>query len=142
MTAKEYLKQVGRMNKEIENKAEEIQKLKDMATRITSSTDKERVQSNSSQDKLGDAVAKIIDLENELQEIVTRNLDKRKYITKQIEELDNDIYYDVLYKEVTGKPKDRPFRPYDREIYDTIPEELLYKRHEDIYKKDTMSNKS
>ena len=98
MTAKEYLKQVGRMNKEIENKAEEIQKLKDMATRITSSTDKERVQSNSSQDKLGDAVAEIIDLENELQEIVTRNLDKRKYITKQIDELDNDIYYDVLYK--------------------------------------------
>ena len=98
MNAKDYLKQVGRMNKEIENKAEEIQKLKDMATRITSSTDKERVQSNSSQDKLGDAVAEIIDLENELQEIVTRNLDKRKFITKQIEELDNDIYYDVLYK--------------------------------------------
>ena len=104
MTAKDYLKQVGRMNKEIENKAEEIQKLKDMATRITSSTDKERVQSNSSQDKLGDAVAEIIDLENELQEIVTRNLEKRRLITRQIEELNDDMFYDILYKRyILGK---------------------------------------
>lgn len=49
-------------------------------------------------------------------------------------ELNTCIYYDILYKEVTGKPKDRPFRPYNREIYDTIPEELLYERKEDIHK--------
>lgn len=49
--------------------------------------------------------------------------------------LDTNIYYDILYKEVTGRPKSCAFRPYNRENYDTIPEELLYKRKEDIYKK-------
>lgn len=98
MGTKEYLKQVERLNKDIENKSEEIQKLKDLATRITSNTENERVQENGSQDKIGDSVAGILDLERELKKMVDDSIEKRRVITKQIEELDDVIYYDVLYK--------------------------------------------
>ena len=50
-------------------------------------------------------------------------------------ELTTNIYYDVCYKEVTGKPATAAIRPIGRMSYDTIPEEELYKRKEDIYVK-------
>lgn len=50
-------------------------------------------------------------------------------------ELTTSIYYDVCYKEITGKPATAAIRSIGRMPYDTIPEEELYKRKEDIYVK-------
>ncbi len=57
MTTKEYLSQVERLNKAINNKLAEIHQLKTIACSISSLTSNEKVQSSRQADKLGDSVA-------------------------------------------------------------------------------------
>lgn len=104
MTTKDYLRTVSRMNRAIENKSEEIKHLHDLAIRITSGTSGDKVQENGSHDRLGDTVACIYDLENELHAIVEDAIRQRKVIAGQIEEIDEDTYCNILYKRyVLGK---------------------------------------
>lgn len=104
MTTKEYLQTIGYMNRKIESKAEEIRHLHDLATKITSGTEGDRVQENGSQDRLGDTVACIIDLEKEIQEMVQDAIKQRRIIANQIDEVDDEIHCNVLYKRyVLGK---------------------------------------
>ena len=65
MTTKQYLNQIHRIDQIINNKLSEIYQLKNLACSISVSSDSDRVQTSSNQDPLGNAVAKIVDLENE-----------------------------------------------------------------------------
>lgn len=101
MTTKDYLKQIGRLNRMIENKLAEINQLKTIAynsSATNSST--ERVQTSADQDKIGNIVSEIVDTEKELQTMIT----KRCTIVSQIESVDNTYYYDILAKHyILGK---------------------------------------
>lgn len=96
MDTKQYLSQIERLDKMIQNKLSEIYQLKTMACSVTVSNDSERVQTSSDKDRLGSTVAKIVDLEKETDRLVDRFIDKRSHIISQVDGLDNIDYYHVL----------------------------------------------
>lgn len=102
MTTKEYLNQIKRFDVLIENKASEIEQLRSMATSITVATDSERVQTSGDKDRVGRAVAKILDKEAELDELIDKYYDQKELILNQLETLDTNYYQLLFYKYVNG----------------------------------------
>jgi hypothetical protein len=96
MTTKQYLGQISRLDKMIQNKLAEIYQLKSMACSVSVSSDCDRVQSSHEMDRLGSTVAKIVDLEQETDKLVDDFLAKRKHIVGQIDEIKNSDYYQIL----------------------------------------------
>ena len=103
MDTKQYLQQIERLDKMIQNKLSEIYQLKTMACSVTISNDSERVQTSSDKDRLGSTVAKIVDLEKETDRLVDSFIDKRNHIIGQIDGLDNVDYYNVLSMRYVGR---------------------------------------
>lgn len=101
MTTKQYLGQIERLNKMIENKMVEVAQIRAMACNISVPIDKDRVQSSSNPDKMGERVAKLVDLERETDDLVNSFVQKRKHIIEQIDSLERKEHYLVLtYKYV------------------------------------------
>lgn len=103
MTTEEYLKQIDRLDRMIQNKLSEIYQLKTMVCSVTVSKDGDKVKTSPDQDRLGSAVAKIVDLERETDRLVDKFIEKRQRIIEQIEGLENLDYYDVLTMKYVGK---------------------------------------
>lgn len=101
MTTKEYLSQIGRLNRMIENKTAEIYQLRTIAYNATIQTnDSDRVQTSGDKDRLGNIVSEIVDTENEVSEMIKR----RSKIVGQIESITDTDYYDILAKRyILGK---------------------------------------
>ena len=72
MTTKQYLNQIHRIDKMINNKLSEIYQLKNLACSISISDNSERVQTSSDKDALGNAVSKIVDLEREVNDCIDK----------------------------------------------------------------------
>lgn len=96
MVTKQYLSQIERLDKMIQNKLSEIYQLKTMACSVTVSNDSERVQTSYDKDRLGSTVSKIVDLEKEIDALVDNFVAKRKHIISQIDNIENTDYYHVL----------------------------------------------
>lgn len=96
MKTQDYLKQIERLDRMIQNKLSEICQLKHMATSITMSPKEVNVQVSSDKDRMGSAVAKLVDLEKETDELVDYYIDKRKHIIKQIDSIEDANMYHVL----------------------------------------------
>lgn len=97
MTAKEYLQQIRKADRTIENKLSEISSLRVLAESVTSSWKEDVVQSSGSGDKLGDTVNRIIDLERELNADIDRLIDLKREVMKVIDQIE-EPYCDILYK--------------------------------------------
>ena len=97
MTTKQYLRQIERYHRMINNKLSEIYQLKSLATGISVATDGDRVQSSGSKDRMAGMVAKIVDLENETDALVKKFTEKRQAIITQIDCMEDTNYYDVLF---------------------------------------------
>ena len=95
--AQEYLEQIFKLNVMIENKMVEVKQWRDIALGITSHSEGERVQSSGSQQKMADAINRVIDLQAEINNMIDRLIDLRQEIIKTIELL-NATEYDVLHK--------------------------------------------
>lgn len=89
--AREYLKQVRRLSRIINNKRSEKSQWESLATGTTVSGG-ERVRASSSQSRMADAVMRSVDLEKEIQELIA----KRHEIIKTIEQLPENLY-NVIY---------------------------------------------
>ncbi len=96
MTTKSYLEQIERLDRMIQNKLSEIEQLKHIATLITIAPKEVNVQISSDKDRMGSAVAKLIDLENETDRLVDEYIDKRKRIIEQIDSIKDTNMYHVL----------------------------------------------
>lgn len=103
MTTKEYLWQVDRLNRMIDNKLSEIYQMKTLACSISVISNAEKVKSSVSHDKMGDTIAKIVDMENEADEMIDKMFDLKKTIINQIESIENTKHYDVLFCRYIGK---------------------------------------
>ena len=102
---KRYLSQVYALNCRIENKKSERDQLRELAMSVSSFSNTERVQTSGSQDKMGDTVAKIVDLETEITATIVEYLGKKEEVIKTIESVENINMYNLLYKRyVEGKP--------------------------------------
>lgn len=97
MTTKQYLNQIHRIDRVINNKLSEIYQLKNLACSISVSSDSDRVQTSPDQDPLGSAVAKIVDLENEVNDCIDEFSEKRRKIITQIDSIEDQMQYQVLF---------------------------------------------
>lgn len=96
--AKCYLRQVERLDVQIQNKLIERQQWRDIALGITASVGGERVQASSSQQKMADAVEKCVDMETEINALVDSLIETKKDVIATIEQLENPTEYDILHK--------------------------------------------
>lgn len=109
--AKDFLKQLEKLDNMIENKMLERQQWKAIAMGMTSSgqsvlvkvKDKyelqmmDKVQAPGNQQKMADAVIKYIEIEEEINEYIDKLIDTKKEVLSVIEQL-NAKEYDVLHK--------------------------------------------
>lgn len=98
METKEFLSQPKRLDLQIKNKLIEKQQWRDLALGITANMEGERVQASTSQQKMADAIAKCIDMEAEIDNLIDRLIDKKKEVIEVIEQVDSPIEYDVLHR--------------------------------------------
>ncbi|MCD7724302.1 MAG: hypothetical protein LUI12_01895 [Clostridiales bacterium] len=103
MNTKTYLSQIERLDRMIQNKLSEIYQLKTMACSVTVANDGERVKTSSDKDRLGNTVAKIVDLEKETDILVDELIAKKKYITSQIEGIEDVTYYHILFNKYVAR---------------------------------------
>lgn len=96
MQTQDYLRQIERLDRMIQNKLCEINQLKCMATSITVAPKEVNVQASSDKDRLGNTVSKLVDLERETDELVDKYIVKRKKIIGQIDDIKDTNMYHVL----------------------------------------------
>ena len=97
MTTKQYLGQVQRLNRMIANKLSEIYQLKSLACNISVVNEGVHVQTSSNNDKIGNMVVRIIDLENETENHIQNFIKIRQKIISQIDNISDDRYYNILF---------------------------------------------
>ena len=97
MDAKDFLRQLKKLDYMIENKKAEKQQWKAISMGTTAQMGGERVQSSSSQQKMENAVVRYTDIEREINECIDRLYDTKKDVINVIEQL-NTEEYDILHK--------------------------------------------
>lgn len=96
--AQKYLMQVKLYDTHIDNKVQELDRLKGMATKVTTSLSLVPGHGSGGQDKLGDAVAKIIDLQKEVNQAIDVYVDKKREVSSLIEKIRDPDQLAVLHK--------------------------------------------
>ena len=97
MKAKDYLLQISKIDRLIENKIAELEHWQAIATGTTTFSDGDRVQSSGNKYKMEDAIIKCIEISNEINVEIDRLVDTRKEVISTIEQL-KPSEYDVLHK--------------------------------------------
>ena len=100
MKAKDFMLQIKKLDKMIENKLAEREQWLSMATSTTAAAAPEtgvRVQTSGSKQQMENAIARFIDLEKEIDECIDRLIDEKRLIIKTIEQL-SEAEYDVLHQ--------------------------------------------
>lgn len=96
--AKVYLKRIRLYDSHINNKMEELERLKAMVTKITQTLREDAGGGSRSQDKIGDAVSRMVDLQVELNAEIDRYIDSKAEICNALNKIQKQRYFDVLYK--------------------------------------------
>lgn len=97
MNAKEFLRQVKKLDRLIENKMIEVQQWKEIAENTTATLSGERVQSTHNPHRIADAIGRYIDLEAEIKRDIDALIATKKDVIEVIEQLNADEY-DVTHK--------------------------------------------
>jgi DNA-directed RNA polymerase specialized sigma subunit len=96
MNAKEYLSQAIWLDQMIDSKLEQLETLKSLAMKVTSSFTKEKIcGGNIEKSKMESTMVKVIDLENEINADIDRLVDLKKDIQDTINTMD-DINQQLL----------------------------------------------
>ena len=115
MTTKEYLGQISRLNRMINNKLTEIAQLKDMAASISAPQSSERVQTTPNFDKIGTRYAKIDEMERKIDGMVDELVDKKEKIIQQIDSMEDENTYNILFA-----------RYIEKKTFEVIATEMKY----------------
>lgn len=97
MTTKEYLNQISRLNRMINNKLAEISRLRELSCSISAVSTEERVRSTPNVDRIGNTYAKIDEMEKNLDKIIDDFTEKKQKIISQIDSMENENVYNVLF---------------------------------------------
>ena len=98
MQAKEFLKKIIQIDMMINCKVEQIATLRASLTSTTCATDNERVQTSLKGDKLTDTIAKIIELEELINDDIDELTEYKLQAREMIEKLDSNAEKIILYK--------------------------------------------
>lgn len=115
MTTKEYLGQISRLNRMINNKLTEIAQLKDMAVSISAPQNGDRVQTTPNFDKIGTKYAKIDEMERKIDCMVDELVDKKEKIIQQIDSMEDENTYNILFA-----------RYIEKKTFEVIATEMKY----------------
>lgn len=115
MTTKDYLNQINRLNRIINNKLTEIAQLRELSCSISAVKNEERVLSSSDPDKIGTTYAKIDEMERNLDKMIDEYTDKKNAIIGQIDSIEDEDYYNVLFS-----------RYIEKKTFETISVEMNY----------------
>lgn len=97
MDAKEFLRQVEKLDVRIANKLIEQKQWRDIALGITANMDGERVQASGAKSKMDDAIERCVDMEDEIDRLVDILIGTKKEVIQTIERLDSATEYNVLH---------------------------------------------
>ena len=97
METKEYLQQIGRYDRLINNKLVELAQYRSMACSVSAVKNDERVQSSASYDTMDKIVSKIEQMENEIDMLVDRYIDSKRIIISQIDSMSDEMTYQILF---------------------------------------------
>lgn len=97
MDAKEFLKQVEKLDVRIANKLIEQKQWREIALGITANMEGERVQASGGKSKMADAVEKCVDMEAEIDSLVDILIEIKKEVIQTIERIDSATEYNVLH---------------------------------------------
>lgn len=91
MRAAEYLGQIGRLDARINNKLREKQQIMELATKVTP-TLSDMPRGEGVTDKVANAVARLVTVEREIDQIIDRLVDTRAEVVALLEMLPHDEY--------------------------------------------------
>lgn len=97
METKEYLQQISRYDRLINNKLVELAQYRSMACSVSAVKNDERVQSSPSYDTMDKIVSKIEQMENEIDMLVDRYIDNKRIIISQIDSMADEMTYQILF---------------------------------------------
>lgn len=96
--AKAYLSKIRLLDANINSKLNDLHALRTMVTNITSTISPVCVSGSGNQDKLGNAVAKIVDLQNEINQKVDKYVDLKRDAIEVLEKVKDSEQMKVLHK--------------------------------------------
>lgn len=97
MRAKDFLQRVGKIDRLILNKTDEIERWRTLAESTTAPISGDRVQSSSDQQKMANAVINMVTIEDELTAEIDQLKQARRDVIAVIEKL-NANQYDIMHK--------------------------------------------
>lgn len=105
MTAREYLSEVQRLQTIIEQKQERIKEIRESISTVRAVRfDLEKVQGGGQTDRIGEAIAKIVDLETEVENDMIIFIYLQHKVINQIQRVGNLNYMQLLFKRyIEGK---------------------------------------
>ena len=115
MDTKQYLNQISRLDRMINNKLSEISQLRELAMSVSAVKSEERVQTTPNFDKIGTAYCKIEEMEEKLDKIIDEFVDKKNLIISQIDKIENETYYEILFA-----------RYIEKKTFEKIADEMTY----------------
>lgn len=99
MRAKEYLSQVRLLEARIRCKTDDATRLRELATRITPILrDDGGASGGGNSDRLGDTVARLLDLQDDISRDVVALTAKKRAVSERLDMLTDRRYYTVLYR--------------------------------------------
>ena len=115
MDTKQYLQQISRLDRMIQNKLAEISQLRELAMSVSAVKNEERVQTTPNFDKIGTAYCKIEEMEEKLDKLIDEYVDKKNLIISQIDGIENETYYEILFA-----------RYIEKKTFEKIADEMAY----------------
>lgn len=115
MDTKQYLSQISRLNRQIQNKLSEISQLRDLSMGIRAISNEERVQTTPNFDKIGTSIAKIDEMERNLDKMIDEYVEKKNVIISQIDSMEDEVIYNILFA-----------RYIEKKTFEKIATEMTY----------------
>ena len=115
MDTKQYLQQISRLDRMIQNKLSEISQLRELAMSVSAVKNEERVQTTPNFDKIGTAYCKIEAMEEKLDKLIDEFVNKKNLIISQIDKIENEAYYEILFA-----------RYIEKKTFEKIADEMNY----------------
>lgn len=97
MDTKQYLLQISRLDRMIQNKISEIAQFRELSYGISAMKSDERVQSSIEFDRIGRSLSRIEEMERKLDELIDDFVERKSLIIAQIDSMENELYYEVLF---------------------------------------------
>lgn len=96
MNVKSYLSQAYRIDQRINSKLEQVQSLRELATKATATLSDDRPKETRNFQRMEDIICKIIDLESEINSDIDKLVDLKREIVKLIKSIPNPEHQTIL----------------------------------------------